>query len=549
MRLKTIPIETYKTEVVKKFNPAAFDAAEWVQRAKAAGMKYMVVTAKHHDGFAMWHSDAYKPKPNYPSYDTASPTYDMRMTPFNTRDPMAELRDAARAAGLKFGIYYSHAFDWEHPYAPGNDWDDFTGVNGFSAGRNPGGDDLFGGRDWWMDGTYKAFLEKVETYMTEKSIPQILELVEKYDPDIMWFDTHHNLPLYQNIRVAKLLREKKVDVVINGRLARTGAFQLGDYVNSGDRSAYMFPQTAKYWESIPTTNESYGYSSTDNSHKTPTHFIRLLAAAASKGGNILMNVGPMGSGKWDPKDIAIFSAIGKWLDVNGESIYGTVRTNDIPIPNWGVITKKDNQLYLHVHQWPKDGKLWLGSLAADVTEAKTLTTGQVVTWEQKDKDMLITAPGACPDTASTVIRLTLADGYESYPQRLLDAAEKNILYTFDAALTVPKNGPAFSNGDGKPGNNYLSGWTSSNQYMTWNVRAREAATYSVEIAFTDSARNGTVYIEAGGKEYEVSQGSSPLFVANIPLSRGEHVIRLRGKNNAGDAEFMRPISVTLNPAP
>lgn len=234
-------------------------------------MRYFVITAKHHDGFAMYPSDAYP--------------YDIRLSKFQ-KDPMEALSRAAKKYGIKFGFYYSHAFDWEHPDAPGNDWDYPT---------NPGGDKLVGGKNWWLE--RKDFLANAEKYVNEKSIPQIQELIRKYDPDILWFDTPQKLPLYLNIRILEAIRQADPQnkIVVNGRLARFGSNNIGDYRNTGDRSAFFFP-TEGAWESIPTTNESYGYSVVDTVRKPVSFFVQLLPSATSKGGNILMNVGPMGNG-------------------------------------------------------------------------------------------------------------------------------------------------------------------------------------------------------------------------------------------------------------
>jgi len=549
MRMAKIPVAEYKDKVVKPFDPSEFNADEWMRQVAKTGMKYFVITAKHHDGFAMWHSDAYRPRSDYPSYDATCPTYDMRMTSFDkNRDPMAELRAAAKKHGIKFGFYYSHAFDWEHPFAPGNDWDDFMGINGFNAGKNPGGDRLLGTEKWWNNAVYKGFLGSADYYVNSKSLKQIEELAKKYDPDIMWFDTPHKLPLYQNIAICRRLREFKPDIVINGRLARWDGHNLGDYANFSDRAAFIFPLADEYWETIPTTNNSYGYSSTDNSHKPPEHFIRLMATAASKGGNVLMNVGPMGSGKWDPRDISIFNAIGAWMDKNGESIYGTTRTNDIPIPNWGAITKKGNNLYLHVHQWPSDGALWLGSLSADIQSVRILSTGQMLTHSQHGKDILISVLADCPDPASTVVVLTLKGSYKAFPQRLLDPSAKNELHAFDAIL----NG-AFSRGDGKVNNNYLYNWISTDQYLTWNVSLREPKAFIFSLGYNGSGSAGVVTLEIDGVGYDMDYPSAPLNALGsvsppegaIALAAGDHVIRLIGKSSGGD--FLRPKTLTLVP--
>ncbi|MCL2043132.1 MAG: alpha-L-fucosidase [Treponema sp.] len=527
MRMAAIPLAEYKEKVVKNFNPFLFDAEEWILQAKKAGMRYFIITAKHHDGFAMWHSDTYD--------------YDMRMTKFNQRDPIMELCNAAKKHGIKFGPYYSHAFDWEHPHAPGNDWDDFSAITGFPR-SNPGGDKLHGGREWWQDNTYHQFLQHAEKYVEEKAKPQIAELVRKLDPDIMWFDTPHKLPLYLNIEICKFLRELKPEIVINGRLARWENYQLGDYENSGDRAAYFFPLADEYWETIPTTNNSFGYSSVDNSHKPPVHFIRLLACAVSKGGNILLNVGPMGNGKWDTRDADIFNAVGAWLEKNGESIYGTVRTNDIPVPNWGVITKKNDTLFLHVHQWPQDGVLWLGSLKADIRRAALFATGETLAWSQEGSDIRITLPAACPDTDSTVIALTLNGGYTSYPHRLLDPRVKNVLQVFDADLTGN-----FTRGDGKVARNFLSGWVSNDMSISWNLSLREKYSFSLALEYCSSGNAGTVSIEINGAEHDLDYrpGDTSSVVDRITLDAGNHIVRLKGKTLNG--EHISPMTLTFIP--
>ena len=219
MRKERIPLEEYKKTLVYSFNPVLFDADEWMKTAVMAGMKYFIITAKHHDGFAMFPSEAYP--------------YDIRLTSFH-RDPMKELREAARKYGVKFGFYYSHAFDWEHPCAPGNDWEY----------RHPGGDQRLGGTNWW-NSEYHDYLSEADKYVKEKSIPQILELIHNYQPDILWFDTPGKLPLYQNIRILKTIREADPNqqIVVNGRLARFGKMNLGDYVNTGDRAAFFLSPT------------------------------------------------------------------------------------------------------------------------------------------------------------------------------------------------------------------------------------------------------------------------------------------------------------------
>jgi hypothetical protein len=203
MRIQKILRAVYAEKVVSVFNPEKFDADEWVKLIKAAGMKYVIITAKHHDGFAMFPSAVTK--------------YNIRdATPFK-RDPMRELSEACKRNGIRFGFYYSHAFDWEDPNAPGNDWDY----------DNPGGDKgLHGGVNWFDQ--HPELLPKAQRYVDEKAIPQIIELLKNYHPDILWFDTPSKLPLSENLRILKALRAVDQNVVVNGRLARGQGYSFGD---------------------------------------------------------------------------------------------------------------------------------------------------------------------------------------------------------------------------------------------------------------------------------------------------------------------------------
>lgn len=525
MRKEQISLEEYKEKLVYPFNPSEFDADEWMRNVRAAGMRYFIITAKHHDGFAMYFSDAYP--------------YDIRLSKFK-RDPMRELRDAAKKYGIKFGFYYSHAFDWEHPDAPGNDW----------MYDNPGGDKLLWGKNWWNENP--DFLNHSKKYVAEKSIPQILELIANYQPDILWFDTPHKLPLFENIQILKAIREKAPNVVVNGRLVRFAKYNLGDYKNTGDRAAY-FPPVEGYWESIPTTNESYGFSKHDLSHKSVKHFVQLLASATAKGGNILMNVGPMGNGKWDIKDVEIFNGIGKWLKINGKAIYGNTKT-DLPLQSWGVTTQKKDTVYLHVFNWPSNGKLVVGGLTSDVEKAWLISDveNKNLKFSRINKnDFEVKIPKNPNDTLSTVIALKIKKHQIPNGVRLIDANNENILYTFDADL----NGKGFSYGDGKPSRNYVGGWKDKNQTIFWNFRNNQTRDYTLSIDYNTNSEqdSGQIEVLIDGLEFKVDylphierNGIKNINLGQLNLKKGNHTCTLIGVERIG-SEFMRPISIRLNP--
>lgn len=491
MRKAKIPRSTY-LELAHRFDPVKFNADKWVRAARYAGMRYLIITAKHHDGFAMYNSQV--------------SDYNIVKQTAWKHDPMVDLATACEKYGIKFGFYYSHAFDWEHPDAPGNDWDY----------QNPGGDlNLFGGRDWYD--LHPELLPKAVNYVNKKAIPQIKELITKYHPDILWFDTPQKLPLSENIRILKAIRETDPNIVVNGRLVRgSGNLQMGDYKNTGDRPAEFFPASGD-WEAIPTTNESYGYSKYDKSHKPVSFFIRLLAKAASRGGNLLMNIGPMGNGEFAPEDTAILQGIGRWMSKNSTSIYQTTKT-PLPYQSWGVSTRKNNLLYLHVFNWPKNGKLIVGGLKSRVTKVWQLADKKELKFNRVDPlDMAIHLPTQAPDTSNMVIVLETSEPIETDTLRLLASRETtNHLLAFDARL----EGRGFGFGDGKTNSYYVEGWKNTRQSVNWDFRLIEPATYKVLLKYVaDNVDEGT---------YELSMGTFKVkdTIAAIPKGAQvtEHVL-------------------------
>ena len=468
MRAMKISLADYKTHFIDKFNPVKFDADEWVLLAKRAGMKFFVITAKHHDGFAINVSDVYP--------------YDIRMTPFK-RDPIAELRDACERHDLPFGLYYSHAFDWEHPDAPGNDWE-YT---------NGGGDKgLFEGKEGlWFNQHPELVPRTAKYYVDKKSIPQILELIEKYRPSLLWFDTPHKLPLSENMRILRAIREADPTVIVNGRLARSSRFDsYADYVNTGDRAWQLFP-TPGPWETIPTTNESYGHSIADRNHKPPEHFIQLLIKSVARGGNVLMNLGPTALGDVEQVDIDILERIGDWMQVNSESVYGTRRSR-VTIQNFGETTLKGNTLYLHLFT-PKRDSIVLSGVITGIEKAYILG--------DKDKkplpikklnyyDTEITIPGQLP--AFTVIAAEFKGELYYDDKRMINS--EAFLHPYDASYFSPELGRS----DGKPNRDYLDSFTDNSQFIAWKLRTPGKLRCKLEVKYQSSDGEGSYSVYTDG---------------------------------------------------
>lgn len=528
MRVMQIPRQEY-LDSAARFNPEKFNAEEWVILAKNAGMKYFIITAKHHDGFAM-----------YPSQYASA--YSTKSTAFK-RDPMAELAKACHKHGLLFGFYYSHAFDWEDPNAPGNDWDY----------KNPGGDKLLGGANWFDN--HPEWLPKAKRYVDEKAIPQIQELIHKYQPDLLWFDTPHKLPLSENLRILKAIRDTDPRIVVNGRLARTEGRNYGDYLNTADRPEEFYPvSNGAYWEAIPTTNDSYGYSSTDMTHKPTAHFIQLLAKAKAMGGNILLNIGPKGDGSFDEPDVAILKGMGLWMTKNKESVID-VEASPLPRQQWGVITKRKSTLYLHVFNRPKGEQLTVGGLTASVRSISLLSSKESIKGYNSDAvGLRIPLDQIAADPADEVIIVQLKQD--------IAAPESNDLIYVDAQVTenrllsfyAKQYGDPMKFGDGKRDRYYVSGWKNRNQYLGWNINVLEPARFNVSVRYVKDVGNtgGDMVLKIGGKVFDFSiDPSSPtsgrgnsLGLGQIDLPLGKQSVELRAKNIVG-GEVVKFLEVVL----
>lgn len=459
-RMAKITQREYMDAVISKFDPVEFDAEEWVRVIKDAGMRYVVFTAKHHDGFAMWDSEV----SDYNIVDA---------TPFG-RDPLAELKAACDKYGLKFGVYYSHAFDWGEEIGIGNDWE-------FG---NPGGNlGLYGGLHWFDQNP--ELVEKYRPYIDKKSIPQVLELIEKYDPDLIWFDTASKYPLEETLRVLKAVREADPDIIVNSRVTFQGTVDFrdnhfGDYKSTGDR-AVIYRAVDEPWESYPTTNESYGYHAHDHSHKTPDYLIKVLARAAAKGGNVMLNMGPMGNGQIDPTDVAIFAGIGEWMEVNEASIIDAGATT-LKVHAWGESSLDGNRFYLHVFEWPEDGRIEIGGLKTDITRAHMLADPSEAPLNHTRLDnqtVQLELGGSEPELGHAVVVMDVEDARNVGEHRLLATDTANELHSFDAQHL----GTGFDFGDGKARRDYVAGWDGDDQKVAWEVYLRQDAVFDLSVEF------------------------------------------------------------------
>jgi alpha-L-fucosidase len=366
MWLARVPFADY-SKLAASFSPTAWDARAVVAAAKGAGMKYIVITAKHHDGFAMYKSQV-------SAYNVVD------ATPWK-RDPLAELAAAAGEAGIKLGVYYSLGRDWEQRGAYNtskrNDWD-FP--------------------DATPDG-YASYLEK-------KVIPQLRELLTGYgEIAVVWFDTPEQTTRKQSIALEQLVRRLQPNAIVNTRVGNS----VGDIEEMGDNQVPV-RATGRDFEVPMTMAESWGYSTLDAAPywKSATRLIRHVVDVASKGGNVLLNIGPDGQGAIPPPAKARLAAIGAWMASYGESISGTCASSKGP-PEWGRFTQRGDVLYAHVFEWPH-GPLVLPVDGSFIGRVDLLTRGGPVnvTWTPSyGASVLLKLPPRAPDPHVSVLRVTL----------------------------------------------------------------------------------------------------------------------------------------------
>jgi len=367
MRLKIPRLEYAK--IADVFNPQQFNADTWVSIAAHAGMKYIVITSKHHDGFAM--------------FDSPSSNYNIVKRTLWKRDPVKELADACRKQGLKFGVYYSLGRDWDDANCP--------------TDLKPDG--------WRRSNTWDFPDEKKKNftlYFEGKVKPQVRELIEQYHPDILWFDTPEKINSKQSKELFTLIRTQAPHCIVNQRVGN----RYGDYRVAEQEipaSGWSDP-----WESCITLNKHWGYYLGDESFKSPKIIVRNLIDIVSKGGNLLLNVGPTGAGIIPFQSVSRLEIVGKWLELNGDSIYHT-KQSTLPVPAWGRITlsNKDpqNTIYLHVFNWPKDGKLTLAGVS-QLFSAKLLTNSNSLPTRSDSEGLHIKVPAHEPDELCSTIVLS-----------------------------------------------------------------------------------------------------------------------------------------------
>ena len=370
-----IPLPEYE-KLLTQFNPVNFNAKEWVKMAKDAGMKYIVITSKHHDGFCL--------------FDSKVTDWDVMSTPFK-RDILKELSDACKEEGIKMCFYHS-IMDWHHPdYLPRRDWE---------KEQRPEG-----------NADFNRYIEYMKA--------QLKELVNNYGPlGILWFDgewentwTHE-----KGVDLYNYVRSLQPDIIINNRVdtGRSGMEGTSEPKNVGDYETpeQKVPATGLPgvdWETCMTMNNHWGYNAVDKNFKSTKELIQLLVDIVSKGGNFLLNVGPMATGEFPPESVQRLKEIGEWMKVNSESVYGTI-ANPFEKTPWGRCTQKklDNGhtiLYVHIFDYKPNDKVVLPTDKSPVKVWLLKDTSKTIETSLKKNNLVIKLPGIEPDPYDTVVAL------------------------------------------------------------------------------------------------------------------------------------------------
>ena len=497
MNSANIPVEEYE-QLAKQFNPTQYDPAEWVRIAKDAGIKYVVITSKHHDGFCLFDSEA-------TDYDVVD------ASPYG-KDLLKPLADQCRKQGLKFCVYHS-IMDWHHPAQ--------TRPN--ERSYNP---------TKIVPGRKQEYLD----YMKQ----QLQELLETCDPEVLWFDGEWcDWYTEEDARdVYAFLRKLKPQLIINNRVGKGRQGMAG--MNKGDREyagdfgtpEQEIPATGLPgvdWESCMTMNDTWGYKKNDHNWKSSQTLIRNLIDIASKGGNYLLNVGPTAEGVIPAASVERLGDIGRWMKINGESIWGTQASPFKSLP-WGRCTQKAaddaTTLYLHVFQWPADGRLIVPGLQNQVAAAYLLADAEknALTTEAVDSGVCVHLPSAAPDPICSVVVLKVAGPVEiaaAIPAQQSDGTIKL------AAVNATCHGHQIRYESG-PERDNIGFWLNPSEWCDWTVQVTKPGKFAVsaEIAATGS---GSFHIVAGDQTLQAKAPNTGNYGRFHKVDLGEIQIEQTGK--------------------
>ena len=523
-----IPAQVYMDKA-RQFNPVAYDPVEWAKMAQDAGMTYMVITAKHHDGFAM--------------FDTEVSDWGVKDTTWG-KDVVAPLKEAANDAGLRFGLYYSQSLDWgNHGDEGGTHWD-----RAYSP--YPAMD-----RSEWPD--------RFDQYMNEVALPQVNELTTNYgELDMFWWDMPKNITDSQAQQMADILWGNQPDIVSNGRLSsHRNSVDFGDF-DTHEQSIPPVPQLDTYWESCMTMNNTWGYRRSDQDWKSTAELIHNLTGVVSKGGNYLLNIGPKADGSFPKASIDRLQDIGEWMQVNGEAIHGTTATPFLFQQAFrGATTQRVHDdgvtLYLHVYEWPTTGDLQVLGVTNKKLSAYLLSDQEKtpLTIKHDAKGIRISVPEQAPDQYSSTVVLEVEGELELEEVTGVMTADGMVLRSLDADT----KGVQYNSW-----HNSLMDWTDLNGSASWTVDFAEPGRYAVQMfhgnreeshmQLTLGDDTASLIIPASGEVNMRRKYARPGIIGEIVVSKaGEQTLTLTpaaegfSKINMGELTILPLINALQGP--
>lgn len=481
-----IPVGKWK-RLAGRFNPQRFDPEVWVKLARDAGMRYIVLTSKHHDGFAM--------------FDSAVSDYDlMDATPFK-RDVVKEVASACRKYGIRLCLYYSHAQDWEHPDGANNTWD------------------------------FKREDKNFGRYFEEKCKPQVRELLRQYGPlGLLWFDTPATINAEQSAELYDMVKSIQPDCLVNSRIGHG----FGDYMSMGDS---QFPDCVitSRWETASTSSSDWLYKPGDKPRMTCADIVRYLVGNVSRGGNLLLNFGPDHDGAIPDDSAALLKDVGRWMALNSESIYENTFNPFLAPFEWGTVTQRPGFIYLHVTAWP--GKtLTLNGLTNVVSRVSLLASDTSLAFRQTRSEELdlntltIDLPPTAPDPVDTVIKVKIDGSARTQP---CTVPQHGDLVRLDAMLAGGNVGRQGFSGSAMTapyarinpapsaphvrltewGGGYLENWLNPQESLSWDVKISRPGNYEVYVISSKCLvreRQKKSWLWDGGHRAALSIGDSRL---------------------------------------
>lgn len=500
-----IPVEEYMAEAAT-FNPSAFDADAIVQLAKDAGMKYIIITAKHHEGFAM--------------FDTAASDFDIvDATPLK-RDLMAELAEACHREGLGIGFYYSQFQDWTTP----------------GGGNGPATDPT--GRPVSFD-----------EYFRTKCVPQVEELTTKYgDIELIWFDTPGWMQQSYSQELVDIVRKNQPNALVSSRVGNG----LGDYETLGDMEVPVANRDGR-WEGIDVTQVGWGFSKYDNEWKSPDFIVRTLVSTIARGGTWMLNVGPDSSGRIAEMAAAALRKSGEWVHRHPEAVYGARPSPWGHALSWGDAVVQGDKIELVVFDWPDDGRLWVPGLKTAVKSVR-LNGEKKLRFNSKDGWLCIEVPPARPEPFASVIELDLNGAIEVDGTLAVDPSKTTVVpveFASAEGCAIKKSGWMEKFGEWKTRNVALD--FNEGATLTWSMDFKEPGVYNIDLEYLGAENDDWVewHMSVDGKEALIDQHGATVAYAWYPLgwvsvnSPGIHSFMLTPAK--GDIPAARVASMRINP--